>query len=140
MDKLAGASILVVAVILLMSFGQLEAQDRQIQTCRTEGQMAFLQSGQPWNEEGSFSPGNQYVALCMRKSGYTFNFNGKFCQPSNGGEIQNKFCYRSTNFPFLSSINIALKGGYDDPIATLWCENMRKITKDYCGSRGWFTD
>ncbi len=137
---IGGLAVLTLfSLTILSSLGRLDQQDKQIQSCRVQGKLAFLGSGQHWDENGSSALGTQYIALCMDKAGYSFNFEGVFCQPEmDGSEFSNKYCYRSKGFEILTEIDIAMNGGFENWPSQLWCERMRTITKAYCISHGWF--
>ncbi len=148
MDALIKAlfGLLLIAVIsaiavVAMTRGRLDQQEQQIHDCAVEGQMEFLKAGRKWEQDWSRASGNQYIRLCMDKSGYDFNFDGIFCWPQmNGGELFNKYCYRSKNYKFFTDIDIAINGGFANGPTQLWCERMRNVTKSYCSAHGWFAD
>ena len=90
-QKLIPLLMLLVGIgvlIVVLAHGRLDQQETQIQSCRGEGQLAFMVSGQKWDEDGVLKNGNRYILLCMNKNGYNFDFLGKNCQPLfNGGEM-----------------------------------------------------
>ena len=139
--------ITAVWLILFLSYGRIEEQTKQIERCKTQGELSFLGSGQKWELGRMSASGNIYITICMNSNGYVKDLSGRFCLPQAkdwsvmvDDSDYTAFCYRSAEFGLLTDIDIALHGGFEDWPSQLWCKRMRTITKAYCGARGWFTD
>jgi len=138
----ARAWLVGVAACMLLC-GCLPGQKNQIEKCSIEGKLAFIASGKKWDEGtiGIASAAN-YMHLCMEAAGYVWSWHGKFCQPRfDGGEISNPYCYRPKDsiLNFLTDVEIATNGGFDDWSSEMWCSRMRSYTPQYCWDNGrWF--
>jgi hypothetical protein len=134
----AAFAVMVTCVALC---GCLDDQKDQIARCRIDGKLAFTASGREWKEDIA-SPAVKYLNLCMETAGYEWSWRGKFCQPTfDGSENSNPYCYRSKGAisSFITDIEIAKNGGFDDWPDEIWCRRMRSYTPEYCWEHGgWF--
>ena len=130
-----------VAIGVLLS-GCLAEQKDQIEKCRIEGkELALSVFGKDWKEDSLNSSAQKYVMLCMKAREYEWSWHGNFCQPMfDGSEIFNPYCYRPQGavLSFLTDVEIAKNGGFDDWFSQLWCKRMKSYTAEYCSKHGWF--